>query len=191
MESVRSVKLVGAGLLMFLSAFITPSYGAGLYTRTDTLPCGNVEVRAFTTCPEDAKDPSACTDQHFLFVNKTNGASIKMDRSGKSAARNVSGGNAAWIRGRGLAYSWACEESKSGFYVYVDAASARFSNWNELWDLRGRKLASTRGSSDKTWDRFYRVWNARYLPVHPLPVYDLVPIQLFKTDRTDDGNPWN
>ena len=40
-------------------------------------------------------------------------------------------------------------------------------------------------SSRKIWGRFYKVWNSKNLPVHPAPLDQFVPMQIFRADRTD------
>ncbi len=75
------------GWLLYFSIFFlftTPLRAEELYTRTDELSCGNTVVQAFTTCTEDSHDldTAMCTDQHFLFINKATGASVRLEGSG-------------------------------------------------------------------------------------------------------------
>jgi len=162
--------------------------GEGPNTRVDELSCGNTVVRAYTTCTEDSHDleTAVCTDQHFLFVNKETGASVKLQGSGELVVdRDAKGKKIA--RYDGLTRSWACLQGRVGFYVYVDVTRREQKGipitWCELWDAKGRRLATTKGDSDADWRRFYKTWDSKHLPTHPLPDYAFVPVQLFRTDR--------
>ncbi len=175
--------------------FITPLHGEGLYTRTDELSCGDTLVQAFTTCTEDSIDAKTarCFDQHFFFVNKKTGAFTRMEGSGKYITQRDPGGKIE-IQYEHLATAWACETGETGLYIYVGVAGSREKQyidiWDELWDLKGRRLASTKGDTDEIWKRFYKIWISKGLATHPLPIYDFVPIQTFKTDTVHEYDPW-
>jgi len=95
MEVRRDMRFRAVGWLLYFSIlflFTTPLCAEELYTRTDELSCGNTVVQAFTTCTEDSHDldTAMCTDQHFLFINKATGASVRLEGSGDPT---VDGGN--------------------------------------------------------------------------------------------------
>jgi hypothetical protein len=213
MEVRRDMRFRAVGWLLYFSIlflFTTPLRGEELFTRTDELSCGNTLVQAFTTCAEDSRNvhTAVCTEQHLLFVNKKSGAFVRVDGLGKTVVdRDLSGGKID-IRHDALAREWACLESRTGSYVFIEyirtpTKSDRYIEWEELFDLKGRRLASNmenegpepdsspdlrkawQRSSQKVWQRFYIVWNSKDLRVHPLPLDELVPIQIFKTNRTE------
>ena len=131
-----------------LFVFITPLRGEGLYTRKDELSCGNTVVQAFTTCTEDSHDvdTAVCTEQHFLFVNKKTGASVRVQGPGKPVVdRDVAGGKIG-ARYHGLARDWTCLESRAGFFVFIgfvrNPGTDKVEPWEELWSLKGRRLTS-------------------------------------------------
>jgi hypothetical protein len=194
MEARRDMRFRAVGWLLYFSIlflFTTPLCAEELFTRTDELSCGNTVVQAFTTCTEDSHDvdTAVCMEQHFLFTDKKTGASVRLEGSGDPIVDRGFAGGKTRILYNGLTRNWACLTGRAGFYVYVRVTRRIPTDtgytWDELWDLRGRRLASTKGDSDKIWKRFYRIWDSKDLPTHPLPDYAFVPIQLFKTDRTD------
>ena len=209
-------RFMAAALFLFFSILLVLmsdiASGEGLYTRVDELSCGNTVVKAFTTCTEDSHhlDTAVCTDQHFIFINKKTGLAVKIDASGKPVVgRDLAGGKIP-IRYDALARDWACLKSRTGSYVYIEYLeitdpTEEYASWEELLDLKGRTLANERrvlfskwSGSRKTWERaserieakFNKVWNSKGLPRHPAPDYDFVPIQIFKTDRTEKYFPW-
>jgi len=181
--------------------------GEELYTRTDELSCGNTVMRAYTTCTEDSHDldTAVCTDQHFLFINKKAGAVVKVDASGKPIADRGLAGGKIGIRYDALARDWACLESGAGSFVYLNytqKAEPRDGDptWEELLDLKGKRLATGRmtpfsrwHSTRKTWNRtsdeinakFNKVFHSKGFRGHPAPIDEFEPLQIFKTDRTD------
>ncbi len=190
---------VGGWFLAF-SILLAPTGGIaraeGLYTRTDELSCGNTVVRAYTTCTDDSRDVDTaadCTEQHFLFVDNKTGASVRVEGRGRRVVRrNVRGGKME-AHYKGLATEWACLESRAGFFAFVgfvrNPGADNPHPWEELWDLKGKRLASNEGDSDEASARFYKIWKSKGLVTHPLPIMDFVPIQIFKTDRPRP-NPW-
>ncbi|MGA2107618.1 MAG: hypothetical protein ABSH25_08235 [Syntrophorhabdales bacterium] len=209
----RDMRFRVVGWLLYFSIlflFAPPLRAEELFTRTDELSCGNALVQAFTTCTEDSHDPktAVCTDQHFVFINKRTGAAVKVDGSGKPVVQRDLAGGKIRIRYDALARDWACLESGTGSYVYIEytrtpTRSDRYSGWEELLDLKGRRLASNmrneepepdsspalrkawQKTSQKIWDRFSKVWNSKSLRAHPFPLDEFVPIQIFKTNRTE------
>ncbi len=181
-----------AGFSIFFFLFMgAPADGKGLYTRTDQLSCGNTSVRAFTTCTEESEDvpTAACTEQHFLFRNETTGVFVKVEASGKPVhGRNRKGGGMR-TRLRGLAVDWACLDWGSGSYVVIMYAicgpETRDNRpWDEIFDLKSRRLASSEGPDErKAWEKFRKKWNSLDLPPGQWPIDEFISIQLFKTDR--------
>jgi len=182
--------------------------GEGFNTRVDELSCGNTVVQAYTTCTEDSHDleTAVCTDQHFLFINKKTGAVVKVDASGKPAVERDLAGGKVEIRYDALAGDWACMELEAGgSFVYLNyyqkaEPGDEYSEWEELLNLKGKRLATDRRvpfrkwtGSRKAWGRasdrihakFNKVWRSKGLPGGLAPFYMLEPIQIFKTDRTD------
>jgi hypothetical protein len=215
MEVSRSMRFRVAGSLLCFSIlllFATSLRAEGLYTRTDELSCGNTVVQAYTTCTEDSHDldTAVCTDQHFVFINKKTGAVVKVDASGKPVVeRGVAEGKMK-IRYDALARDWACLESGAGSFVYLNyhqeaEPSDGDSTWEELLDLKGKRLADDRvipfskwHGSRKTWNRtsdkinakFNKVFRSKGFRGHPDPDYRFEPIQIFKTDRTEKYFRW-
>jgi hypothetical protein len=190
--------------------FIIPLRAEELYTRTDELSCGNTVVQAFTTCTENSHDldTAVCTEQHFLFINKKTGAVLRVEGSGEPTVDRYVAGGKTWVVYDGLARDWACLEGARSYvfigYTQKSEPEDGYSGWEELLDLKGRRLASNReipfsrwsGSrkawvkaSRKVWHRFHKVWNSTNPGVHPLPTYEFVPIQIFKTNRIDLSRP--
>jgi hypothetical protein len=184
--------LISFSILLALTSGI--ARGEGLYTRTDELSCGNTVVQAYTTCTEESQDVDTadCTEQHFLFVNKKTGASVRVEGRGKRVVRRDVHGGKTRAHFNGLARAWTCLESRAGFFVFIEFVRNPGADsphpWEELWDLKGRRLASNEGDSDEASARFYKIWKSKDLVTHPLPIMDFVPIQIFKTDRV---KPWN
>ena len=126
--------------------------GEGLYTRVDELSCGSTVVKAFTTCTEDSRDldTAVCADQHFIFINKRTGAVVKVEASGKPVVdRDLAGGKIK-IKYDALARDWACMELEAGgSFVYLNYSQKwepadGSSGWEELLNLKGKRLASNR-----------------------------------------------
>jgi len=199
MEAKGSERFRVAGWVLLFSILLALTggtvRGGELYTRTDELSCGNTVVQAFTTCTEDSHDvdTAVCTEQHFLFVDKKTGASVRVQGPGKPVVPRHIGGGKMGAHYNGLAREWTCLESRAGFFVFIgfvrNPGADNGHSWEELFDLKGRRLASNEGGSHEAWHRFYKIWESRDLPVHPLPTMDFVPIQIFKTDRVEP-NPW-
>jgi len=186
--------------------------GEGLYTRVDELSCGNTVVRAYTTCSEDSHDLDAavCTDQHFLFISKRTGAVVKVNASGKPVVGGDLSGGKIKIRYDAVARDWACLESGAGPFLYLNYSEKAepgegLSTWEELLDLKGKRLGSNReiplgkwSGSRKAYDwyidtmqaKFNKVLHSKGVRGHPAPLYEFEPIQIFETDRTEKYFPW-
>jgi len=211
MEAKSDKRLRIAGWLLSFPILLTLTTGAAraerLYTRMDELSCGDARVQAFTTCTEDSHDidTAVCTDQYFVFIDKRTNAAIKVDASGKPIVYREAAPGQIEIWYDALARDWACLESRTGPLVYLmygmtwDQGEGD-ADWEELLDLKGKRLASARkipinrwSGSIKAYERyeekilgpFFKVWNSKDLPVHPAPLDAFDPIQIFKTDRTE------
>jgi len=169
-------------------------------------------MRAYTTCTEDSHDleTAVCTDQHFLFINKKTGAVVKVDTSGKPVVeRDLSGGKIK-IKYDAVVRDWACLELPAGSVIYLNYTqkgepSDEYSEWQELLNLKGKRLGSNREIPFRKWPgsrkayywyqdtiqaKFCKVLTSRGFRGHPAPLYYFVPIQIFKTDRTDKYSNW-
>ena len=192
MDAKRNAGFRVAGWLAFLSILLALMGGAArgeeLYTRTDELSCGNTVVQAFTTCTEDSRDvdTALCTEQHFLFTDKKTGASVRVQGPGEPVAdRDVGGGK---IGAHEFVAEWACLWGRKGpaCIGFILGASKPVGHkgtaWFELFDLKGRMLASDRPGEEKKFDR---TWRSLGLPPYPILLAPWEPIELFKTDRQD------
>ena len=188
MEDRRGARFGGVWTLVSVFVLlipVVPAHGAELYTRTDEFVCGDTKVQAFTTCTEDSHDfdTAICTDQHFIFTNQQTRVSVRAEGSVKQVVKRDSRGRKVGTQSTGLAQGWECLLGNDGFYVHMTIRGIRGA-WDELWDRKGRRLASTKGDSREIIRRFYKVWDSKRLPEHPIPG-DFIHIQLFKTDRVD------
>jgi len=193
MEVRQSMRFGVVGSLLSFSIlflFITSLRAEGLYTRTDELPCGNTVVQAYTTCTEDSHDVdnAVCTEQHFLFVDKKSGASVRIQGPGEPAAHRDLGGEKMGARCDGFVPEWACLWGHKGAFIgfiidpwKLEGHSGKGSSSIDLFDLKGRRFASDR--TPKGGKKFYRIWRAQgYTDVFLAP---WEPIELFKTERQD------
>ena len=177
-------------LVLFMGA---AAHGQDLYTRTGELSCGNTKVQAFTTCTEDSDDVfgGGCTEQHFLFLNRTTGAKVKVNASGHLVIHRDPEGNRVGVWLDGFSGDWACVKGKAGSYVVVrheiadtEVGYPRY----EIFDVNGRKLASDRDiryrkdtKAENINTGFERTWHSLGLPAWPWASF--VSIQYFKKDR--------
>lgn len=183
--------------LYFLALMGGAARGEGLYTREDELSCGNAMVQAFTTCTEDSKEvyASVCTDQHFLFIDRATGAFVRVEGPGKPVVERDPHGRWIRVERNGLARDWACLQGRKGVYVVMMYTAwkpgkdhtANSESWEEILDLKGKRLASTKGPG---WakDKFFKTWFSLGLMPYPYPYppFDAFsPIQLFKTERKE------
>ena len=162
--------------------------GEGLYMRVDELSCGNTVVQAYTTCTEDSHDldTAVCTDRHFIFISKKRGVIVKVDASGKPVAdRDIAGGKIK-IKYDALARDWACLEGV-GSFIYLNYSEKAepgegLSTWEELLDLKGKRLASDRKIPLGNWSGSRKACD-RYL--------DTVAAKFYKVlhSRSVGGNP--
>jgi hypothetical protein len=189
--ALKEFKAVQA-FLYFAILFLlmgTPAHGRELYTRTDELSCGNTLVQAFTTCTAESEEYPWCTEQHFLFRNKTTGAFTRVEASREPVVgRDREGGRIGiWLSM--VAARWACLRGKSQSYVVIDYGGSGVCDYcwrDEIFDLNGRKLASQKRTDSTTNDtvtRFARKWRSLGLPPYPWPLDEFVSIRLIKTDR--------
>ena len=168
-----------------------PSSREGLYTRTDALSCDGAAVRAFTTCTVQADKvrSAACTEQHFVFLDQTAGASVTVRGSGK-LARDADKGTGLWLDE--LALDWACLKGKAGYYVVIGYGRTELCGlwgelglcgWDEVYDVHGREVATNK-HADTVDDaaRYEKKWDSLGLP-EPWPRDPFSPIQLFRKDR--------
>jgi hypothetical protein len=164
-------------LFLFLA---TAARGEGLYTRTDELSCGNTVVHAFSTCYVDPEHADDCAEQHFLFVKKTSGAFTRVRASGEPVATtNSKDKRGIWLYG--LAWRWACLKGKAGNYVVIDysaGGNCDTCEWREIFDLTGRRLATSR-KSEAGATRFDKEWDSLGLARHS-PEKAFVDIKLQK-----------
>ena len=192
MESKGDKNFRAAALFLSFSILLVPmsdiARGEGLYTRTDELSCGNTVVKAFTTCTEDSHDldTAVCVDQHFIFINKKTGAAVKVGASGKPIVERDLAGGKIKIKYDALARDWACLEGV-GSFIYLNYSEKAepgegLSTWEELLDLKGKRLASDRkiplgnwSGSRKAYDwyldtvaaKFYKVLHSRSVGGNP------------------------
>jgi hypothetical protein len=187
MEAGRDVWFKGAWALAFFSILLlfmsTAVSGEGLYTRKDELQCGDVLVQAFTTCTQEpvALLPD-CTEQHFIFSNQRTGTSVRIKASGEKAEEQI--GTMKILSG--LAGDWACIQGKAGLYVilnYWTGGNCGPCEWSEVFDLKGRRLATDRGAKTEANNgRFKKKWDALGLP-QPWPRNSFTSIKVLKTDK--------
>jgi hypothetical protein len=195
MKTAGGMRLKAASLLLhfsILSFYLgAPAHGEGLYTRTDALSCGSALVRAFTTCTvqTDKIRPAACTEQHFVFLDQTTGASVTVNGSGKIAG-DARKGTRLWLDD--LALDWACLKGKAGYYVVIGYGRTEpcglwgelgLCGWDEVYDVHGRDLAIRNGAGmadDGAQNE--KKWDSLGLP-EPWPRDSFSPIQLLRKDR--------
>jgi hypothetical protein len=86
-----------------------------------TIPCVSALVQAFTTCTEDSDEVSyaECTEQHFLFLNRTTGVAVRVKASGHPVVHRDPEGSRTGVWLDGLAGDWACMNGKAGSYVVI------------------------------------------------------------------------
>ena len=116
----------------------------------DRLACEDTEVRVFTTCTSDPTVPldAPCTEQHFLFVNEKEKMSRRVPASGR--LREVRGAHGVKMGKRldALAEDWACmkgRDNKSFVFIgYYTGGICDRCEWWEIFDLKGRRLASSK-----------------------------------------------
>jgi hypothetical protein len=185
-------------ILLFLILFLfmgASARGEGLYTRTDELSCGNTLVQAITTCTEDSDEISyaGCTEQHFLFHNRTTGASVRVEASAHPVVHRTSEGKRTGVWIDGIVGDWACLRGKAGSYVVIrheivntGVGYPRY----EVFDVNGTRLARDAeiqryekdAKKDELIKGFEKKWHSLGLP-EPWPWDSFVSIQLFKADR--------
>ncbi len=172
-------------LLSFLILCVllsTTPLAAELYTRTDELSCGDAKVQAVTTCiTEPNPHFPECTEQHFLFSNPKAGISVRIRASGEPADERTAG---MTILG-GLAGDWACVKGKAGLYVVIGYWTGGICEWDEVFDLKGRRVLAEKGDcrpTDRETIRFNKKWDSLGLP-NPWPWNSFTNIRVLKTDK--------
>ncbi len=191
MEGRRAMRFHGAGWFLSFGVFfvfISPLSGEELCTRRDELPCGNTVVQAFTTCTADSRDDrsAVCTEQHFLFVNKKTGVSVRVQGPGEPL--DVRGQKIGARRG-GFVTEWACFPGRREVYIGFLVSGWKLGRGDgipcyELFDLKGRRVGSDKIPGSKEEKEFRRIWRSLGLPPQILVAW-WDPIELFKTDRPD------
>jgi hypothetical protein len=194
MEAERDMRFRGAWAFVSFSIFFllvsTAACGEELYTRKDELQCGDVLVRAFTTCTEETDLPLPnCTEQHFIFSNQRTGTLVKIRASGKRSVAEPIEPTGTMMILDGLAGDWACVKGKSALYVilrYGNGGNCGPCEWYEVLDLKGRKLLTDKKKgepiADRKTERFYKKWDSLGLP-NPWPWSSFSSIKLQKTDK--------
>jgi hypothetical protein len=195
MEAGRDVIFRGVGIsvsiLVLFLVFVTFALGAGpkLHMQIDELSCGDVRVRAFTTCTKETGGPIPdCTEQHFLFSNQRTGISVRIPASGRLILPDSDEPKETMKILNGVAASWACVRGKAGPYVimnYYTGGTCETCEWSEVFDANGRRLLtdkSDKDPTDKEVKRFNKKWDSLGLP-NPWPWNSFTLIKLQDTDK--------
>ncbi len=157
----------------------------------DRLVCEDTEVRVFTTCTSDSTVfmNAECTEQHFLFVNEKEKMSRGIPASGR--LREIYGAHGVKMGKRldALAADWACLRGRDKSFVligYANGGNCSRCEWDEIFDLRGRRLASSKvpesvGEKEERRinDAFDRKYDALGLPM-PWPHSSFQPFRIFE-----------
>jgi hypothetical protein len=194
--TIRSAWRILSLMILFALLTVTPFTGdrpataEDLFTRTDELMCSDVRVKAVTTCTQDSQ-PIAfaeCRDQHFFFINQKTGVVSRLKGSGSLVERFDAQRRKLGKSLNALATEWACFQGKGGMYIYIgygSGGSCVECEWDEIHNLRGKTLASDRGSArtkDAKIIKFNKTYDSLGLP-QPWPRDSVLRIQLFKGDR--------
>jgi hypothetical protein len=144
----------------------------------DRLVCEDTEVWVFTTCTFDPTLPvaSPCIEQHFLFANENEKMPRRIPASGR--LREVYGAHGVKMGKQldALAKDWACLKGHDNESFVVIGCSTGGNcprcEWYDIFDLRGRRLASSKipewaGKKEERRinDAFDRKYDALGLPV--------------------------
>ena len=150
-----------------------------LFTAEDKLVCENTEVRVFTTCPSDSKNvlDSDCIEQYFLFVDMNKKTTRKVRASGRLERiyEDVPGREMEKSL-ESLALDWACLRGRDGSYVligYSNGGNCVRCEWDEIFDLKGHRLASSEvrpSAKNKEEERILEAFDKKYEALGlPLP----------------------
>lgn len=172
--------IIFAGIFLLTSIILFPIHGiakAKYYAKTDELLCGDVKVRAITTCTEDSVRPypKKCTDQHFIFINKMTDKIVNVKGSSEyynanfdevdEYGKKINKWIGAW------AYSWACVQGRKEPYIIIMYSGGGSGNcdgceWAEIYNLNGKLLISDKGKPrEKKIKEFKKVYKKLGLPI--------------------------
>ena len=183
--SPAAVNRVASAFLRFLPLFSILLFGSvvladDLSTLEEGFVCESTQFRVSTTCASDPEAPFdlRCAEQHFIFADANGKILAKMPASGQVKEKvGVDGRKMGqWLDA--LAMQGACLKGRDGSFVVIGyITTILFSSvhgWDEIYDLKGHMLASSRVTEqaskeerDRIVDAYYTTYQAMGLPELP------------------------
>lgn len=164
-RNILAIILFSVILLVGITA-----YAQEPYSTSSELICDNIKVQVITKSIKDPKidyiNPN-CTEQHFIFIDQETGKAITKSASGKLV--DVIGAKGRII-GRwldSLATELYCVKGKTESYLifwYNTGGNCDECEWQELLDLKGKRLASTRHKTKRNMNAFSNIWKQLGIP---------------------------
>jgi len=191
--------------LLFLPLLGSAALADDLSTLEERFVCEGTQVQVSTTCATDPEAPfdMRCAEQHFIFADANGKILAKVPASGQ--LKENAGFNrkkvGQWLDA--LADNGACVRGRDGSFVEIGyLTTVRYSpvkGWEEIYDLKGHILASSRppeSASNEERDRiekaYFKWWREMELQEPPGGSLGLRlfkdPLKLPKPASSEDWN---
>ncbi len=172
-------------ILLFASAV----FGDDLSTLEEGFVCENIKFQVSTTCASDPEAPFdlRCAEQHFIFADANGKILAKVPASGQLREKTGLHGRkmGQWLDG--LAMRGSCLKGRDGTFVVIEYINTQLFSpipgWEEIYDLKGNMLASSRVPgpvADEEKERIRKAYYKTYLAMGLPPFHDFEQFRNFK-----------
>jgi hypothetical protein len=138
------------------------------YSRTSQLLCDGVKIQVVTQCLDDSNLATPdCTMQTFSFLDKSGERTVSKPASGKSVTVKDAKGKSVGRYLDALATDWLCLKGRVQSYLvvwYSTGGNCDECEWQEVLDLKGKRLASTLPKTRNNLMSYDAVWREAGLP---------------------------